>query len=287
VAVLLRCALPDNVAALPHTADVIIETPRLASMATDRRVPDSALRQCSVQVDDAGELARLPGITAVALPPDVLAAVPKRQWQYRAGRLCAMQALAALGYPNPGMVIARSQSGVPLWPAGTIGSITHTDDYVSAAVARADRIRAIGIDTEGIVSDARLRTIQGTVAWASEIAAARSAGCDRQTAATLVFSAKESIFKCLHAEVGRIFDFRDVRLVAVDLTKRRFTARVARTLSPAWRASTLIEGCVDVDERWVHTGMFLVAEAAGLSRTATPATAADAVSQCPARSASR
>jgi enterobactin synthetase component D len=250
-------------------------------MASDRLVPDSALRQCSVHVEDDAVLTNLPGIVDIALPPELAAAVSKRRWQYRAGRLCAMHALAALGYPNPAMVIARTPSGAALWPAGTTGSITHTDDYVSAAVARADRIRAIGIDTEGILSDARLRSIQGTVAWASEIAAARSAGCDRQTAATLVFSAKESIFKCLHADVGRVFDFRDVRLVAVDLAKRRFTARLAKTLSAAWRASTLIEGCVDVDERWVHTGMFLVAEAAELSFQAPPATAADTASHQP------
>jgi enterobactin synthetase component D len=227
-------------------------------------------------MDDAGALARLPGIADIPLPADMATAVSKRRWQYRAGRLCAMHALTALGYPNPAMVIARTPNGAPLWPAGTTGSITHTDDYVSAAVARADWIRAIGIDTEGIISEARLRSIQGTIAWTSEIAAARSAGCDRQTAATLVFSAKESIFKCLSAEVGRIFDFRDVRLVAVDLAKRRFTARLAKTLSPAWRASTILEGCVDVDERWVHTGILLVGEAAPRSRTATPAADADA-----------
>jgi enterobactin synthetase component D len=250
-------------------------------MASDRLVPESALRQYSVHVEDDDGLASLPGISDIPLPPEMAAAVSKRRWQYRAGRLCAMHALTALGYPNPALVIARKPNGAALWPAGTTGSITHTDDYVSAVVARIDWIRAIGIDTEGIISEARLRAIQGTIAWASEIAAARSAGCDRQTAATLVFSAKESIFKCLNTEVGRVFDFRDVRVVAVDLAKRRFTARLAKTLSPAWRASTILEGCVDVDDRWVHTGMLLVGEVAHLSRAVMAATAADADSPQP------
>ena len=245
-------------------------------MASDRRLPDSALRECSLRLEDAGGLAHLPGIDSIALPLDLHAAVPKRQWQYRAGRLCATHALTALAYPNPSMAIPRTASGAPVWPTGTTGSITHTDDYVSAVVARADRVRAIGIDTEGIVSDERLRTIQGTVAWPSEVAAARSAGCDRHAAATLVFSAKESIFKCLHGEVGRVFDFRDVRLVAVDVTKRRFTARLAKSLSNAWRAGTLLEGCVDVDDRWVHTGMFLLTEYAEQSGATTAATRSSA-----------
>ena len=110
-------------------------------MASDRRLPDSALRECSVRVEDASELADLPGIEAIALPLDLHAAVPKRQWQYRAGRLCAMHALTALAYPNPAMVVTRTPSGAPLWPTGTTGSITHTDDYVSAVIARADKVQ--------------------------------------------------------------------------------------------------------------------------------------------------
>ena len=48
----------------------------------------------------------------------------------------------------------------------------------------------------------------------------------------VVFSAKETLFKCLYAEVGRYFDFRDALVDALDAASGRFNVRLLVPLTP-------------------------------------------------------
>lgn len=196
-------------------------------------------------------------IETIPVPPALIPAVPKRRTQFRGGRYCAMKAIEALGAAWPGKPIGRSATGAPLWPAGLVGSITHTDDVAAAAVARTTDTVGIGIDTERIMTESLARNVNRIVAWPAELAHARDAGLTRLESLTLVFSAKESLFKCLHPSVGCHFDFRDVRIVAVHGHRRRFAARLVRTLSEAFPARTILLGSFDVDGPWIHTGIVL------------------------------
>ena len=88
-------------------------------------------------------------------PPDLPAdealsivnAVPRRHLEFATGRECARRAMAALGHARASM--PRAQDRVPIWPDDLVGSITHTDLWAAAAVARRDQgFVAIGIDLE-------------------------------------------------------------------------------------------------------------------------------------------
>lgn len=46
------------------------------------------------------------------------------------------------------MPILRTQSGVPTWPAGIVGSLAHHDTVAAAAIAEKKIIGALGIDIE-------------------------------------------------------------------------------------------------------------------------------------------
>ena len=197
----------------------------------------------------------------VELPATLASAVSKRRLHYRAGRYCALAALQAL---QPGRLFtspARGVNGAPLWPEGVAGSLTHTDDFVSAAVALSSDAAAIGVDTERIVTLAQARDLARPVAWPSELAEARAAGCDRAEAFTLVFSAKESVFKCLHPAVGQFFGFHDVRIVHVDARARAFGARIVKSLSEAFPADTMLEGRFEIGGSRVHTGVVVPSRA--------------------------
>jgi len=196
---------------------------------------------------------------AIELPASLCHAVAKRQVEFRAGRFCAFQALHALDPRRVVTTLPRTSSGAPLWPEGITGSITHTTDFASAAVARTSEVAALGIDTERIIPADRARDVSPAIAWPYELAHARAAGFDRLEALTLVFSAKEAIFKCLHDSVG-FFDFHDVRIVGVDARARTFTARIVRTLSERFPANTVLEGRFEIDVPWIHTGIALAAE---------------------------
>ena len=153
--------------------------------------------------------------------------------------------------------VDRAVDGAPVWPRGVVGSITHTDDFAAAAVALTSHLVALGIDTERVMSEGQAREIGRIFAWPSEVAHGRDAGLSRVEAFTLVFSAKESIFKCLHPLVRRYFDFRDVRIVGIDPQNTTFTARIVSTLSERFPAQTLLRGHFDLEHPWIHTYMAL------------------------------
>jgi 4'-phosphopantetheinyl transferase EntD len=127
---------------------------------------------------------------------DLPRAVAKRRTERAFGRACARTALAELGIAPA--AIETGAGGEPRWPAGVAGSITHTDDHAVAAVTRS--VVALGIDLESLAHAARVPDLLATVALERE----------RVHPAALLFSAKESVYKCLYA--GRFLDFHDVEL---------------------------------------------------------------------------
>jgi 4'-phosphopantetheinyl transferase EntD len=112
---------------------------------------------------------------------------------FTAGRLCARRALQGLGVRDFSLLAAPDRR--PLWPAGIVGSITHTHGYSAAVVARADSIAALGIDTEVVSSvHARLWPLFCTPGELDALGMLASA--ERAWAAALTFAAKEAYFKC-------------------------------------------------------------------------------------------
>jgi len=191
------------------------------------------------------------------LPPDLAKAVARRRFDFRAGRFCARRALQAIACHHADAPLGRTGSGAVAWPSGVTGSITHTREFVWAAVATSHDASAIGIDCEHVISSERAHHVARAVAWACEVDAARGANLDRLTALTLVFSAKESFFKCVHSRVGRLFGFHDVRIVSVDAASRQFCVRVTKTLSSSLVCGSELTGRFAVDDGRVYTGMFL------------------------------
>ncbi|MTK01456.1 4'-phosphopantetheinyl transferase superfamily protein [Micromonospora sp. CP22] len=178
-------------------------------------------------------------------------AVESRRRDFTAGRVCARRAMAALGLPPVAVPAAADRS--PVWPTGTVGTITHTHGYCAAAVARREEIRAVGMDAEqhrelsaGVrrliclpEEDEQIARLPTDVFWPA-----------------VVFSAKETVYKVWHPVVGTWLDFHDA-LVRLDPEAGTFTARIA----PA----RVAEAPVDHPPALV-TGRFAVE--AGLVRTA-------------------
>jgi 4'-phosphopantetheinyl transferase EntD len=134
----------------------------------------------------------------------VARAVEKRRREFTLGRACARAALIQLGSPDA--VIGRSENCAPEWPAGVVGSITHTTGYACAVVARQHTFKGLGIDAEilGGVGDNLLPRLFNQAECADLLAMPPH---DRAVFATLGFSAKEACYK---AGLGR--RFHDVRI---------------------------------------------------------------------------
>lgn len=217
------------------------------------------VHQCSIWIPDDDTLHEIGAIDAIGLPSELSGAAPKRRLHYLAGRLCARRALLALEPERQIASLPRGHAGAPRWPDGVTGSITHTEGFASAAVASTCDAVAVGIDSERVMSARRAAEVSRLVACPFELARVWEAGFDWPLTLTLVFSAKETVFKCLHAGVGHVFEFQDVQIVDVDSRTRTFHARLARTLSATLPVDTVLEGRFDIDLPLIHTGMVISA----------------------------
>ncbi|PFG28526.1 4'-phosphopantetheinyl transferase family protein [Corynebacterium renale] len=73
--------------------------------------------------------------------------VDARKAEFGDARWCAHQALAELGYSEETPIL-RGTRGMPLWPDGFAGSMTHTNGLRAAVVVPTSHIRSIGLDAE-------------------------------------------------------------------------------------------------------------------------------------------
>ena len=175
----------------------------------------------------------------IAQSPSLQRSVAKRQAEYLAGRLCAREALHQLC--GQALVPGRDEDGVPLWPAGTVGSITHGAGRAAAMVALARDWRGLGIDLEKHLSTERAARLAGEILTPAELQ--RAAGLDPEAFArrvTLTFSLKESLFKALYPLVLTRFYFHDAELLAVDGATARL--RLLLDLHADWPRGSELDG---------------------------------------------
>jgi 4'-phosphopantetheinyl transferase EntD len=137
-----------------------------------------------------------------------------------AARIVARQLMQRLGLTSAG--IPKDPSGMPIWPAGFVGSLAHDETVAVAAVARSQDFRAVGIDIEpALPLPADMRDL---VLSARE---QQSLGED-PLAARVVFSVKEAVYKAVYP-LDRVFlEFADIQ---VDLKGGQAVTRAGRTLS--------------------------------------------------------
>lgn len=160
---------------------------------------------------------------------------PGRVREFSAGRFAARAAMLALGLPP--LPIPMGPDRAPCWPAGLIGSITHSASLCLAAVGRVGTVSAIGLDIEDdsplpanlwpvICDDAE----RGWIARQPEPARGRSAKA--------LFCAKEAAYKAQYALSYRLIDFAALH-VRPDPERGTFTARFTKAVPPFFRPQHL------------------------------------------------
>ncbi len=176
----------------------------------------------------------------------VSTSVDVRRLEFAATRACARRALDRLGIRDA--VLPKDKWGSVSWPEGVIGSLTHCPERRAAAVAWSgcSGLTSLGLDLEvhcplppGVLAlvalpeeEAQLRALkrlQPTVHWDS-----------------LLFSAKEAVYKAWHPICRTSLEFHDVS-VTFDRAGA-FTAEVIRDGRAAVSGGALIGG------RWALVG---------------------------------
>ncbi|TVP79751.1 MAG: 4'-phosphopantetheinyl transferase superfamily protein [Puniceicoccaceae bacterium] len=139
-------------------------------------------------------------------------AVPRQQ-EFAAGRLCARRGLAALG--RPAVPLLRDADGLPLWPPGVVGSITHSRGIAAAALRPADGPDTLlGLDLE--------KTNRLSAAASRRVLHPREVGfaAGDQRRASVLFSLKEAFYKAQFPRWRTPGNFHDLAL-SVDLAAGR------------------------------------------------------------------
>ncbi len=135
-------------------------------------------------------------------------AVEKRKAEYLAGRAVAMAALATAGHAPA--QIATGPNREPIWPAGVAGSITHSKGRCAAIVTDQPGT-LVGVDIEDIAEGSSLDAIFKVALQPEETRLIRESDA-QALMATLVFSAKETLYKALFPAVQQFFGFDHAEL---------------------------------------------------------------------------
>jgi enterobactin synthetase component D / holo-[acyl-carrier protein] synthase len=134
---------------------------------------------------------------------------PKRRAEFTLGRAAAQLALKQIGFDNPPPVL-QGRSFEPLWPEGIVGSITHCHPWTIVIAAKRSVALTVGIDLESIQRMGR-EDISSLICVDSELDWAHDDG-DFLVRLTMIFSAKETIFKAFYPVCQRFIDFKEVKL---------------------------------------------------------------------------
>jgi|SRR5580658_1219402 enterobactin synthetase component D len=190
------------------------------------------------------------------LPAGFTSRSPKRIRELAVGRRCAAEALRGAGATE--LTVGFGAVRDPQWPSGFVGSITHTSSFACAAVARSADLRGLGIDSEFIFDESAM---EEAVPLALDAGERRlTEGRYSRELATLIFSAKESLFKCLYPLVRVFFEFVDARvewIARAEPSSGTFGVYLRRDLAAGIGSGLRLGGRYALAEDHVHTALEL------------------------------
>lgn len=179
-----------------------------------------------------------------------------RQRDFLLGRACAHQALSAFQLSH--IPILKNEKNAPCWPHSIVGSITHTENWAAAAVGKLEHVQGIGLDLENLNRSIHPQ-LQKRICVLQE--------CERlaqyppkqaEVFLKILFSAKESIFKCFHPLTGVYLHFQDAQII-FDTHSSCFEFRLLKDCGSAFPKGFEHKGSYQIVEHLVMTAIWLAA----------------------------
>lgn len=193
----------------------------------------------------------------VECPALLTGAVKKRKAEYFAGRLAARRALQFLGCKTLALPIGKHR--LPQWPYGYRGSISHTRALAVSAVCHQEHYQAVGIDTETIFTAdqcTRLtRAIVSEAEWNDVILGGST--LTHPQLVTLIFSAKEALYKALFPHTLLFQNFSSARLTWICEESAQFQIELTCAWSGEYSAGSHFTGWFRFFD---HTVVTVIAE---------------------------
>ena len=184
-------------------------------------------------------------LESISLDTSLSKASISRQQEFLRGRWCAQQALLELGDTSP---VLRAKDRSPIWPMGFVGSISHNKEYSGAFVALDKYYRSVGMDIEEI---GRIKPEMKKMILSST----EQQRFVEQKEMTIIFSAKESLYKLLYPLVKEFFGFQDAEIT--HLERGKFTILLLKNLGE-FSSGTRFQGSYELLDGHILTQMELL-----------------------------
>ena len=145
----------------------------------------------------------------------------KRRAEFTMGRIYAHGALSRFGLESE-PILRNPETREPCWPNSVWGSITHSAGFAAVAVGLKKEIKGVGIDLESFSRsvDFKIRRhvcVDSELEWLESLPTKQA-----NRALRIIFSAKESIFKCIYPGTKTYLSFKDAE-VSVNETEKNFS----------------------------------------------------------------
>ncbi|MBK4724641.1 MULTISPECIES: 4'-phosphopantetheinyl transferase family protein [Enterobacterales] len=178
----------------------------------------------------------------VECPTLLTGAVPKRKAEYFAGRLAARRALQFLGCKTLALPIGEHR--LPQWPSGYRGSISHTRALAVSAVCHQEHYQAVGIDTEIVFTADQCTRLTSAIVSEAEWNDVIRGGCTlaHPQLVTLIFSAKEALYKALFPHTLLFQNFSAARLTWICEKTAQFQIELTCEWSGGYRTGSHFTG---------------------------------------------
>lgn len=151
-------------------------------------------------------------------------AVDKRKREFRAGRNAAHSLFSQLGIHHPDLLKATQRE--PAWPAGWVGSISHTQGICVVVLASTRHAASVGLDVEQATPlNPDLREMICRPEELAQINRLRAEHGAAPAYEKLIFSAKESVHKAYFPLNHHTLDFLDAR-IDLDWGSQSFVASI-------------------------------------------------------------
>ena len=199
---------------LPYSSDLWEPKVSFIKQRQIFKLADKATFACICQFEPKHYYRELYKILNITLPETISKGALKRQADFLAGRYVAKLALEQLGFRQFDIKIGFQKA--PVFPDGITGSISHNDALAVCIVSKSAECNLLGIDVENIISNETCKTIERQVLNQSELIGLSRTPYPVNFMITLVFSAKETLFKAIYPYVKQYLDFNTSEVVSIN-----------------------------------------------------------------------
>ena len=179
----------------------------------------------------------------------------KRRTEFSLGRYCAHRALSKFELQSV-KILRNAATREPCWPESVRGSITHSDGFAAAAVGLTKDVSGIGIDLESLsrVVDFNIRRHVCVDKEREFLESLPTEQANRYL--RIIFSAKESIFKCFFPISQTYLYFQDAEII-IEENNSKFSFLLSKACSGITSAGFQHYGMFSIKDDLLLTSIYI------------------------------